>query len=77
MKKITFKIYTVLFFLISSFNLNADILKKIEVNGNKRISQETIIVYGDIEKNRNYNQTDIDNVIKKLFEIEPVQITRY
>ena len=68
MKKITFKIYTVLFFLISSFNLNADILKKIEVNGNKRISQETIIVYGDIEKNRNYNQTDIDNVIKKLFE---------
>ena len=68
MKKITFKIYTVLFFLISSFNLNADILKKIEVNGNKRISQETIIVYGDIEINRNYNQTDIDNVIKKLFE---------
>ena len=54
--------------MISSFNLNADILKKIEVNGNKRISQETIIVYGDIEKNRNYNQTDIDNVIKKLFE---------
>ena len=68
MKKITFKIYTVLFFLISSFNLNADILKKIEVDGNKRISQETIIVYGDIEINRNYNQTDIDNVIKKLFE---------
>ena len=54
--------------MISSFNLNADILKKIEVDGNKRISQETIIVYGDIEINRNYNQTDIDNVIKKLFE---------
>ena len=38
-------------------NLRAEVLKKIEVSGNSRISSETIKVYGDIELNKNYSHT--------------------
>ena len=49
-------------------NLKADILKKIEISGNSRISSETIKVYGDIELNKNYSNDDINIIIKKLYD---------
>ena len=36
-------------------------------NGNERISNETIKVYGEIEINKNYSDTDLNEVIKKLY----------
>ena len=54
-------------FLFSS-NLSAEVLKKLEVQGNSRISSETIKVYGDIELNKNYSGDDINNIIKKLYD---------
>ena len=54
-------------FLLST-NLNAEILKKIEITGNSRISSETIKVYGDIELNKDYSNDDINNIIKKLYD---------
>ena len=41
-----FKIYTIIFYLFF-FNLAAEIVKKFELNGNDRISKETVGVYGD------------------------------
>ena len=41
------KISLLIFFLISA--VNAEILKKIEINGNKRISDETIKIFSDLE----------------------------
>ena len=32
------------------FNLSAEIVQKIEIKGNKRISDETIKVYGEVSK---------------------------
>ena len=55
-------------FLLFTVNVSAEILKKIEVTGNKRISNETIKVYGDIEINKNYKDDDINAVIKKLYD---------
>ena len=47
----------ILFFLISIFYFNilqAETIKKIEIVGNKRVSPETIKLYGGIEINKNY-----------------------
>ena len=41
-------------FILLSTNLLADRINNIEINGNKRISQETIKVYGEIEVNKEY-----------------------
>ena len=57
-------------FLLFTVNVYAEILKKIEVTGNKRISKETIRVYGDIQINQNYKDDDINAVIKKLYDID-------
>ena len=59
------KISLLVFFLISS--ANADILKKIEINGNKRISDETIKIFSDLEINQNLSKSDLDKVIKSLY----------
>ena len=43
-------------------------VKKVEVNGNERISLETILIFGDIKLGDNYESQDIKSVIKKLYE---------
>ena len=52
------KIYilSVLFFICSSLSSNAEIIKNINVENNNRISKETIITYGEIELNKNYEK---------------------
>ena len=59
-------------FLIGSFilfsNSNAEVIKDIEVNGNDRISIETIAVFGDISLGKNYELDDVNILIKKLYE---------
>ena len=61
------KFLAVLF--LFSFNLvNADIVEKLIVNGNKKISSETIKVYGDIKLNTDYSRVDLDRVLKNLYD---------
>jgi len=43
-------------------------VNRIEVKGNERISTETIKVYGDIEIGKNYESSDVNLLIKKLYE---------
>ena len=67
MKKNIFRFLLVLFFLMFTNFLKAEILKKIEVIGNERISEQTIKVYGDINLNQEYNDEQINDIIKKLY----------
>ena len=53
------------FTIVSSF---AEVINKIDVKGNKRISAETIIVFGDISKGKDYKASDINFLIKKLYD---------
>lgn len=58
--------------------LNAEVLKNTIVKGNKRISDETIILYGNIELEKNYSEADLNTVIKNLYStnfFEDVQIS--
>lgn len=64
------KIFTaiILFFIFSSVNSYSEIVNKVEVKGNDRISLETIIIFGDIAIGKNYEKSDVNLLIKKLYE---------
>ena len=49
--------------------LNAEIVKKIEINGNKRISDETIKVYGEFKDSlgQDLSKSDLDRILKNLY----------
>lgn len=61
-----FKYFTLIFFIIFQF-ANAEIIKEIEVKGNKRISTETISVFGDFQIGDNLNNSDLDRILKDLY----------
>lgn len=67
MIKFLFTFLTSLFLFSSLF---AEIVNKINVKGNSRISAETIKVYGGIEINKDYNEIDLNRVLNKLYETE-------
>ena len=50
--------------------LNAETIKDIIIDGNKRISDETVKIYGKIEINKNYTDSDLDIVLKNLYETD-------
>ena len=54
------------FFCISSVSF-AEVIKDIKINGNERISDETIKVYGDIKTNQDVDNSKINEIIKKLY----------
>ena len=60
------KIYSLLFFFFF-FNLSAEIIQKIEVEGNSRISEETIKVYGEITVGKDYSSFDVNEILKNLY----------
>ena len=66
MQKILFK-FIILFFLFSNY-LAAEILKKVEISGNQRISKQTILVLGDIAENEFFDEKKINNSLKKLYD---------
>ncbi len=49
--------------------LNAEIVKKIEINGNKRISDETIKVYGEFRDSlgQDLSKSDLNRILKNLY----------
>ena len=63
------KIYiSVILFITIFFNTSfAEVVKDVKVKGNERITIETIIVFGDISIGKNYESTDINSLIKKLY----------
>ena len=67
MKKLL--ILSTVFTLIFSA-LNSEIVKDIKINGNKRVSTETIKLYGEIDINKDYTDKDIDKVLKNLYETD-------
>ncbi len=68
MNKLLKKIIIFFSLILMSTAVQAEILKEVKISGNKRIANETIFVYGEIQKGKDYNQEGIDNIIKKLYE---------
>ncbi len=60
------KIFLVIFILITS--VNAEIIKKIEISGNKRISNESIIIFSELKTNEKISKSNLDKAIKNLYK---------
>ena len=56
----------ILVFIFTS-SVNAETVNKIEVSGNQRISDQTILVLGNIDKNENFSDDYINNILKNLY----------
>ena len=71
MVNFTKKIFILLgiFFIFQTF-LNAEIVNKLKIEGNERISNETMVVFGDIALGKNYESSDLSQLIKKLYETD-------
>ena len=55
-------------FLFST--LNSAIIKKIEIIGNDRVSDQTIIVYGDIKVNEDINEQKLNQILNDLYSTD-------
>lgn len=66
-KSTIFKLVLILNFFFISIS-KSEIIKTIDINGNKRISDNTIFVLGDLAINDNYDEKKLDEILKKLFE---------
>ena len=64
------KIFLVLFLSIQlfGFTLKAEVVDKIDIQGNSRISDETVKVYGNIpEAGENFTKQKLDKILKDLY----------
>ena len=76
LKKFNILVYLLLIFSIS--NANSNILENIVVDGNDRISNETIIMFSGVKKYNDVDNVDINKVLKNLYEtnfFENVSVT--
>ena len=48
--------------------VGAETLQKFEISGNKRISDQTIIIFSELEINEEITKSKLDKVIKKLYQ---------
>ena len=63
-------LFFIIFYFCIAFSVSAEILNKITINGNQRITYETIVVYGDINLKKNLTSEDVNKITNKLFETE-------
>ncbi len=60
----------IILILFSTFYFSAafaEIVKDIKIQGNKRVSDATIKIYGDIKINENYSEIDLNNILNNLY----------
>ncbi len=59
--------YIFVIFLINFNNISAEVVKKIEVKGNERISEETIIMFSNVSIDEDINSSKINQILKDLY----------
>ena len=60
-------IFTISLVLMVFTYVNAEVIKDLKISGNKRVSNETIKIYGKIEIGKDYSESDLDSVLKNLY----------
>ncbi len=61
------KIYIFLFIFFCS-SLSAEIISRVEVNGNQRVSSETIKMFADVSLENDFDINDFNNTLKNLYD---------
>lgn len=69
MKQLLLRLFTsvVLLFLANIKLGYAEIVKKIQIVGNDRISEDTVKIFSEVSLNDNLDSTEINNILKKLY----------
>ena len=63
-----YRLFIIIFlFVFYQGFLQAEIVKKIEISGNQRVSNETIKAYGDIDTNKDYSEQDLNKILTNLY----------
>ncbi len=68
MKKISF--ISFILFIAINFQVKANIIEDIVIKNNNRISKQTIITYGKIELNKDYDLQDVNQVFRNLYQTD-------
>ena len=66
MFKILFKFITIFCCLTSM--LFAEVFSEFNVEGNVRVSKQTIINFSELEKGMDLDDSDLNNTLKKIYE---------
>ena len=53
--------------IFSITSLNAEVANNLIIKGNKRVSDETVKIYGEISIGKNYSDNDLDDILKNLY----------
>ena len=58
----------ILFTCLLTFKAHSEIVKKVKVINNERITLETILVFSNIDIGKDYSTSDLDQIIKDLYD---------
>ena len=61
-------LFLVFFFFLFIQTLRAEIVKEINIEGNQRISIETIRMFADVSINEDLSENDLNEILKKLYQ---------
>ena len=64
-----YSLLVILFFFKTTFAFS-EIIQEIKIVGNDRVSDETILVFSNISKNQNIKDTDVNTILKNLYETD-------
>ena len=59
---------SILLFVFLSTVSRAEVVKEIKINGNERISDETIKMFSNIKLNQEINDNDLNQITKDLYQ---------
>ncbi len=62
------KIKFLFIFFFLSLPLRAEVIENIIINGNKRVSDNTIKIYGEINQIKKYTQSNANQILKNLYD---------
>ena len=63
-----FFLKTIIIFIFLSTFAKSEIVKKFEISGNKRISDETVIIFSEIKLNEEITELKLDKALKSLYK---------
>ena len=59
--------YFFIFILLLATTLKAEQIKNVTINGNKRVSDETVIIYGEINSYKTFSEINSNRILKNLY----------
>ena len=59
---------TIILFILLTTKSYSEVINKVNVINNDRITQETILVFSNIEIGKNYSPNDLNEIIRDLYE---------